>query len=342
MGNHDHGEHSSLIAPPIEDHATKENNADIRKLLLTAVLTLIFFGIEVVGGYISGSLALFSDAAHMLSDSTSLIISVLALWVARQPASDMMTFGYARSEVLAAFVSVLFIWTMTAVLVVQAIGRLIEPEDVNGKVMIITGIFGLFFNVSKGLVLEHSHGVGEECCDHDHDHGDGETEENGFLMKLVGRLTGADIENPAIRAAFLCVITDSMQNVGVIIAGLAIMKNSEWTFVDPCVTFLFSIVVLLATKDLMRWTLEILMEGTPRKLSVSKIREKLLAIKSVRSVSELRAWSITMQSSALTVHIFKDNSSTDDQVLKQAEHVLKHEFKIDLTTVQIQVEGSAV
>lgn len=346
---HDHDEHSSLIARPsggATDTHNSENSANIRKLLLTCVLTLIFFVIEVIGGYLSGSLALWSDAAHMLSDSTSLIISVLALWVARQAASDTMTFGYARAEVLAAFVSVLFIWTMTGILVVQAIGRLIQPEVVDGKLMAITGLFGLFFNVMKALVLEHSHGHGEDaCCAHDElEHASSGLEENGtgFLSKLIARLTGADIENPAVRAAFLCVVTDSLQNVGVILAGLAIMRNSKWTFVDPCVTFVFSFVVILATKELGRTTLKILMEGTPPNLSVRNIRKRLLEIQSVIRVDQLRAWSITMQRTALTAHITKENSASEAQVLKEAQHILRHEFKIDLTTVQIDVEGSAV
>lgn len=216
-----------------------------------------------------------------------------------------------------------------------------EPEEVDGKLMAIVGLFGFAFNVSRGIVLGHSHNHhGDECCDGDelvhvlvHEDEHGHRENSGFITWIIAHVTGADIENPAVRAAFLCVVSDSLQNIGVNIALLVIYRNESWTLVDPCVTILFSIVGILATKDLARQKFGILM-GTPRGVSVDEIQE-LLSINSVIPVNELRASSITMKRTVLTANICKDNSASDEEVLKQAEHILKNKFNIAFTTVQI-------
>lgn len=149
--------------------ATRERRHEIRVLATASLLTTFFFFVELFGGYIAGSLAVMSDAAHLLSDLAGFVISLLALKIASLPANAFLSFGFARAEVLGAFVSILCIWILTAALVVCACYRLVKPEIVNGPLMLVLGVIGLGVNFLLGFVLSSS----QSTHTHLHDHGDG-------------------------------------------------------------------------------------------------------------------------------------------------------------------------
>lgn len=152
------------------------------------------------------------------------------------------------------------------------------------------------------------------------------------------KLTGDDIESINVRAAFLHVLGDALQSVGVMLAGTLIMYRPHWTILDPLCTIFFAGIVLFTTKNLAVQTLSVLMEGTPLGISLRAINERLCSIKGVTKVGDLHAWSITLKRPALSVHLHKLSCVSDHEVLKQAQHVLNHEFGIDHSTVQINCE----
>ncbi len=318
-----------------------ENAADkskeIRKMQLSAALTLVFFFVELVGGYFAGSLAIMSDAAHMLSDLAGMLISLTAIWLGQFPPSDTMSFGYARAQVIGALFSLIFIWVITAFLIGSAIMRFLYPTEVKGPLMVLLGSIGLLINLLIGLVLGagymHLHGDGN-CGNPDHQCGSqSDNESKGFFN--WDRLTGAFIEDPNIRAAYIHVLGDALQNIGVIIAGIVITIRPTWNFVDPACTLLFAGIVFMTTKDLALKLLRILMEGVPDHISLPEVREKLQAISGVSAVMKLHAWSIGIDSYQMTVHLAKDKSGNDQAVLASAKTMLKNEFKMTDAIVQI-------
>ncbi len=355
-------ETSSLLSSRPNDHEAGivENGADkreaMRKILYSIALTTIFFFVELVGGYIAGSLAIVSDAAHMLSDLAGMLISLAAIWLARYPPTDTMSFGYERAQVIGALFSLIFIWVITGFLIVSAIMRFLYPTKVKGPLMVLLGSIGLAINLLIGLVLGHGHvhlhdhdHSAHHSHDHDHnqDHGhsnghdhdhhskdDGHNHSRGGIFSW-DRITGAFIQDPNIRAAFIHVAGDALLNIGVIIAGMVITMRPTWNFVDPACTLVFAGVVFMTTKDLALKMLRILMEGVPDHISLPEVREKLQAIRGVRAVMKLRAWSIGIDTHKMAVHLAKDKSENDRDILASAKTVLENEFKISDTIVQI-------
>ncbi len=373
---------TSLLLPPRNDDLDSDDlsllseavqergRGELRILVAACCLTCFFFVVELVGGYYAHSLAVMSDAAHLLSDLAGLFISLIAVSLSRVPASEMMSFGYARAEVLGAFVSVIFIWGLTGVLVVAAIRRIFYPTPVNGRLMLLLGAVGLAVNICLGLVLGHGHRhvhLHSHCHDHDeenlahdydhdhvhhhhnnyhtHDHegvehrhaqDEEENEDSGNKWGLNwNRFTGADIESVNVRAAYLHVLGDALQSVGVILAAIVIMFVPKWTVVDPICTLLFAVIVVFTTKGLAHEVFEVLMEAAPRNVRLRSVCARLTSINGVVRVGDLHAWSLSLQRPALSAHIYSDGTVSDHHVLKQAQHILKEEFGVEHTTIQI-------
>eukprot|EP00123_Amoebidium_parasiticum_P021371 comp6607_c0_seq1/m.2380 comp6607_c0_seq1/g.2380 ORF comp6607_c0_seq1/g.2380 comp6607_c0_seq1/m.2380 type:complete len:476 (-) comp6607_c0_seq1:68-1495(-) len=379
----------------------KEFQTKTRNRLLTAagICMLAMIG-EIVGGYLSGSLAILTDAAHLLSDLAGFLISLFALWLAQRPASHNLTFGYHRAEIIGAMVSVLVIWIVTAVLVYEAVNRVITPETVNGKVMSITAAAGLLANIVMLYVLGHSHGHGPGGG-HGHSHGSPSASHDGGepigenvsmrgAQNLHRRNTngnGSDRENHVhdddascaesghghghshgnaknarnadknahghghshgvsgpghkrrkninLRSAYLHVVGDFIQSIGVLIAGIVILIKPEWHIVDPLCTFLFSFLVMATTFNLTREAMHVLMEGTPRGIDAAEVKASLEKIPGVLFAHDLHIWSLTIGKAALAVHL---SVETEDRrhVLLQAQHVLADEWGIVHTTIQLE------
>eukprot|EP00181_Compsopogon_caeruleus_P002720 CAMPEP_0184683112 /NCGR_PEP_ID=MMETSP0312-20130426/9977_1 /TAXON_ID=31354 /ORGANISM="Compsopogon coeruleus, Strain SAG 36.94" /LENGTH=445 /DNA_ID=CAMNT_0027135201 /DNA_START=42 /DNA_END=1379 /DNA_ORIENTATION=+ len=378
------------------------------RLILSAALCGVFMVVEVVGGYLAGSLAVMADAAHLLSDLVGFLVSLIAISVSDIPGDGLMTYGYARAEVIGALVSIFLVWALTAVLVFMALMRIFHPQDVNGPLMFLIATFGLIVNVVMGLVLGHNHNHGSgghghghdhhvghghahDCEDsavhpgdtHDHDHvvqlthgpghdhhhggyncenevlgdslrgaGYSSIEPMGFrdascraqnrsagnsgwtFGGLIKKLIGDDIRSVNIRAAYLHVLGDILQNVGVMLASLVIWWNAELRIADPICTLFFSIIVVYTSRGLVSEAVVVLMEGVPRGIVVSDVWNSLMKIGGVVEVEDLHIWSLTTDKPTLSAQLI---TSSDDfhSILKDAQKMLQERFGMMHTTIQL-------
>ncbi|XP_033696505.1 proton-coupled zinc antiporter SLC30A2 isoform X2 [Tursiops truncatus] len=213
-----------------------------RQLCVACAFCLLFMIGEVVGGYLAHSLAIMTDAAHLLTDFASMLISLFSLWMSSRPATKTMNFGWHRAEILGALISVLSIWVVTGVLVYLAVERLISGDyELEKETMLITSGCAVVVNIIMGLILHqsgHGHSHGHE---HSHD-------------------TSQQQENPSVRAAFIHVVGDFLQSLGVLVAAFILYFKPEYKFIDPICTFLFSILVLGTTLTILRDVILVLME----------------------------------------------------------------------------------
>ncbi|KAF7704525.1 hypothetical protein HF521_021597 [Silurus meridionalis] len=201
-----------------------------KKLLFTCIICLVFLIGELLGGYVAHSLAIMTDAAHLLTDFGSILLSLFSLWMSKKPASKSLTYGWHRSEILGGLFSVLSIWVVTAVLLFIAIQRIINNDyEIHSSAMLITSVCAVLVNILMALILHQSpvsHG-------HSHDH-----------------------NNTSVRAAFIHVLGDLLQSLGVLLAAMIIYFRPEWKIADPICTFLFSILVVATTTTILKDILE--------------------------------------------------------------------------------------
>jgi len=282
------------------------------QLISASMLCLIFMIAEAIGGYFSNSLAVMTDAAHMLSDFTSFLVSLFALWVSSRPPSKRMSFGFYRAEILGASLSVLMIWILTGVLLYAAIDRLIHPNyDIDADTMIIISGIGVAMNIAMGMLLHgglcdklntvhhgHTHGGGGS---HGHSHTDGRNHNHSHNNGSNNHSHSS--QNMNVRAALIHVIGDLVQSIGVLIAAFVIKYWPELRIADPICTFLFSGLVLATTIGLVRDASHVLMEGVPRNIDYNQVRFDLKTIDGVLAVHDLHIWSLTLDRNALTVHL---------------------------------------
>ncbi|XP_053382354.1 proton-coupled zinc antiporter SLC30A2-like [Mercenaria mercenaria] len=292
--------HESKTRPDIDKRAR-------RKLLIACVLSLTFMIAEVIGGIFAHSLAIVSDAAHLLTDLASFLISLLALYLASRRATKKLSFGWYRAEILGALVSILFLWVITGVLCYMAVERVVSMDfEVNATVMLITAACGVAFNLLMGDSLA--------------------TEVKGHSHKA----------NINVKAAFIHVLGDLLQSVGVLVAAFIIYFKPSWKLADPICTFVFSVIVLGTTLTIMRDILVVLMEGTPRSVNFKAIYRSLKDIPEVKDIHDLRIWSLSMDKVALSVHLAVSRTTNTLEVLEQASCMIRYKFGITETTIQIE------
>ncbi|XP_048206522.1 zinc transporter 2 isoform X2 [Perognathus longimembris pacificus] len=267
---------------------------------------------EVIGGYLAHSLAIMTDAAHLLTDFASMLISLFSLWVSSRPATKTMNFGWQRAEILGALLSVLSIWVVTGVLVYLAVERLISGNyEIEGGTMLITSGCALAVNVIMGITLHQS----------GHGHSPDDTSQQ---------------QNPSVRAAFIHVIGDLMQSLGVLVAAYVIYFKPEYKFVDPICTFLFSILVLGTTLTILRDVILVLMEGTPKGMDFTAVRDLLLSVDGVEALHSLHIWALTVAQPVLSVHIAIAQNADAQAVLKASSTHLQRKFHFHTITIQIE------
>ncbi|CAN8013686.1 unnamed protein product, partial [Ixodes persulcatus] len=201
------------------------------------------------GGYLSNSLAIMSDAAHLCADLAGFVISIFAVWIAQKSPTKRMSFGFYRAEILGAMVSVVFIWVLTGILVYTAAQRIYHDDyDIDADIMLIVSGTGVAMNIIMGLIL---HGWCPVGGSHGHSHG---------LRSSHGHSHG-ERSNINIRAALIHVLGDLLQSIGVLIAAYVIKYKPEYKIADPICTFVFSALVLFTTVSILRDAVVILMEG---------------------------------------------------------------------------------
>ncbi|GCC22858.1 proton-coupled zinc antiporter SLC30A2-like [Chiloscyllium punctatum] len=306
------------------DHKEVDKENARRRLYLASAVCLVFIISEVIGGYLAQSLAIMTDAAHLLTDFATMLVSLFSLWISSRPATKTMNFGWHRSEILGALVSVFSIWVVTGVLVYLAIERLISGQyDIKGGAMVITSGGAVAVNILMGIILHQS--------GHNHSHGS------------TGEVRSHDIEsnanshmNPSVRAAFIHVVGDLLQSISVLIAAYIIYFKPEYKIVDPICTFLFSILVLGATISILRDVLCILMEGIPKGMDFNQVKESLLLIDGVKAMHSLHIWALTVNQPLLSVHIAINEDANAREILAEANHMLHSKFDFHSITIQIE------
>eukprot|EP00095_Tigriopus_kingsejongensis_P010058 maker-scaffold99_size374999-snap-gene-2.26 protein:Tk10058 transcript:maker-scaffold99_size374999-snap-gene-2.26-mRNA-1 annotation:"zinc transporter 2" len=319
-GQRDEHDHDSGTSRGLHCHANANPpGVDKRarnKLLVALVLCVVFMIIEILGGVFSGSLAIMTDAAHLLTDIAAFCVSLFSIYMASRPATQTMSFGYHRIEVLGAIVSVLLIWLVTGALVIVAIERIINKDfEINAGIMLLTSGLGLLFNIVMGCTLhQHAHSHGGE--DHGHSHASG--------------------ENINVTAAYIHVIGDFIQSLGVFVAALLIYFKPEWHLADPICTFLFSFLVLATTANILKRTLQVLMEGIPNGVSFQVVQDALNNIEGIVSVHNIRIWSLTTQKIAMSAHLAIAPGTNAQAVLMEASQKIRSQYDIHEMTLQVE------
>ncbi|KAL6965729.1 Metal tolerance protein 1 [Sarracenia purpurea var. burkii] len=345
----------------------KERSSSMRKLFIAVALCLVFMSIEVVGGIKANSLAILTDAAHLLSDVAAFAISLFSLWAAGWEATPRQSYGFFRVEILGALVSIQLIWLLAGILVYEAILRLIhDTGEVNGFLMFLVAAFGLVVNIVMAVILGHDHSHaghdhGHGHNDHDHNHGHGQgvqitthphgheelsrDEEHGHaheedldepLVKKTSRDKGKKQRNVNVHGAFLHVLGDSIQSVGVMIGGAIIWYKPNWKIIDQICTLIFSVIVLGTTIKMLRNILEVLMESTPREIDATKIEMGLCEMDEVVAVHELHIWAITVGKVLLACHVKIRPYADADMVLDKVIDYIRREYNISHVTIQVE------
>jgi zinc transporter 2 len=288
------------------------------RALITAIcISTIFFIVEILASYYSGSLAILSDSFHLLADISSFCISLYAIHLSQKRATSTHSWGYHRAEILGALFSTLLIWVLVILLVWEAIERIRNPKPIEANIMFFTALFGVFVNVILAYVL-HSHG---HCHDHHHEHHHNleqhhehlpsECSSTGDEEALIHQpRASAPIEdeteavNMNITSATLHVIGDLVFSIGVLIAASVIWIWPDLEIVDPICTFLFSVIVLATTISFIWRAVDILMEGnlspwidclaTPRHIQPDNVRADVLALKGVLDIHDLHIWNLSV------------------------------------------------
>lgn len=309
------GEHCHQLVPITVDEKAR------CKLIIASILCVFFMIGEAIGGYLSSSLAIATDAAHLLTDFASFMISLFALWVASRPATRMMSFGWHRAEVLGALTSVLMIWVVTGILVYLAVQRVITKDfEIESTSMLITSGIGVVVNLVMGLTL-HQHG---------HSHSGSQNHVESQVENRGPR------HNINVRAAFIHVLGDFIQSFGVFIAALVIFFKPSWVLVDPICTFLFSVLVLITTFAIIKDTMLVLMEGLPKGMDFTQVMNTFLNIEGVVRVHNLRIWALSMDKTAISAHLAISHGAIPQKVLQQASHDIRSQFHFYEMTLQIE------
>uniref|UniRef100_A0A3B1KKL2 Proton-coupled zinc antiporter SLC30A8 n=1 Tax=Astyanax mexicanus TaxID=7994 RepID=A0A3B1KKL2_ASTMX len=330
----------------------KEKKVARKRLYIVSVVCLVFMVGEILGGYFAGSLAVMTDAAHLLVDFTSFIISLCSLWLSSRPATHTLNYGWHRAEILGALLSVFTIWLVTGVLVYLAVERLISDDyEIEGTVMLITSGCAVLANIIMALTLHqsghgHSHG-GLSSQGHGHSHSGAHSHEkknghshayaNGDSHNPENKTTGKKTqENASVRAAFVHVIGDLLQSISVLVSALIIFFRPEYKMADPICTFLFSLFVLGTTFTIMRDILVVLMEGTPAGVDYREVRERLLSVKGVKAVHNLHIWALTMNQAVLSAHVAIDDATEPQVVLREITQSCFTTYSFHSVTIQLE------
>ena len=318
----------------------------MRRLKTATALCATFFVVEVTGGYIAGSLAVLSDAAHLLADLASFAVAITASHLGSLPTTDQHTFGLKRVESLAALFSMISLALVSVGLAIEAVRRLISPPEqpVDGPLMSGIATIGVVVNIILAVVLgeHHVHMPGHSHDhSHDHNHDDDDDVENGdygSVLQHSDELPPPAVEgntkprNINLHAAYLHVMADLAQSVAVLIAGLVIWAKPTWQIVDPICTLLFCALVFYSTLGVLRSSISVLLEEVPPNLSWRELHDDIEAVPGVEGVHDLHIWSISHSIPTLSVHCFSENPQ---QALEDIYLVCK-KYGIVHATIQVQ------
>lgn len=282
-------------------HAESESGNSRSRLVIALFLTAGYMVVEAVGGFLFNSLALLADSGHMLSDVMALGLSWFALQIGQKSPTDRHTFGFKRTEILAALMNGVALWVIVGLLFYEAVRRLFQPPAVEGTGMLIVASAGLAVNI--------------------------------LIASLLFRARG---ENLNMKSAFIHVIADALGSAGAIMAALVILATGlNW--VDPLVSVLIGFLILFSSWELLKESVHILMEGVPTGMQIRDLEQTLIDQDGVCCVYDLHVWSITSNRHALSAHVVLSDPAEDrNEVLRRLNSVLFEKFHIDHATIQIE------
>ena len=302
-GGHDHHGHD-------HDHAHDLRGASKRSLVLALLLISSFMFVEVVGGVLSGSLALLADAGHMLTDAAAILLALFAMWIAERPASVESTFGYYRTEVLAALFNTLSLWLIAGWIFFEAYHRIRETPEVEGPLLLGVGAAGLVVNILAAYVLHRAAG-----------------------------------ESLNAEGAFQHVMADLFGSIGVVVSGVLILvfatsPDSGWFIVDPILSIGIGLLILRSSWGLFMRVFKVLIEGTPKHLDMYRICSDMEDVPGVTIIHDVHAWTITSGYDAMTAHVLVDSGrrGQEDAMLARLRAIA---YGYGLGHVTLQLEYSA-
>ena len=272
----------------------------IIRLKLVLLLISSYIAVEVIGGLLTGSLALIADAGHMLTDAGGLALALFAINFSTKPATPQRTYGFYRIEILAALANGAVLILVSIYIIYDAYGRIIEPPEIQSIPMISIAAIGLAVNL-----------VG---------------------MKL---LKGHAKENLNMEGAYLEVLKDTLGSVSIILVGVIIF-TTKFYLADPIISVGLAFYILPRTWSLMKKSINILMEGVPMNISYEEVKKAILQIKGVTGVFDMHIWTITSGMDAITAHVVVSDPSKSQTILKEISSILEKRFKITHTTIQIE------
>jgi cobalt-zinc-cadmium efflux system protein len=300
--NHGHGGHEN------HEHGAHLRAVSRRRLWWAMGIILVFLLVEVIGGLLTGSLALLADAGHMLTDLLALAMAVFVGYLADRPATPARTFGFLRAEVIGAFINGATLILVVGLIFREAIGRFLHPAEVAGAGMLGVAIAGLAANLASAWVL-----------------------------------AGSRKENINVEGAFLHVLADTFGSLGVVVAGIVILATG-WLPADPLASVLIGLLILWSSIGLLRRTLAILIQATPPHLDFHEIQAALEANEHVAAVHDLHIWAVTSGFPILTANIWLKPMCSDpacwQQCLRDLQNTLNERFGIEHATLQLEPAGT--
>jgi len=276
-----------------------------RRLLLALGITVAVAAAEVVGGIVGNSLALISDAGHMVTDVIALGLSLFAVRLTKRAPTPTRTFGYFRAEIMAALANGALLVLVSAYILYEAYQRIFEPADVQGGLMLAVAVVGLAANLGSMALLR-----------------------------------GSSEKSLNVRGAFLHMLSDAISSVGVIVAGLVIIFTG-WSIVDPIVSIAITGLILRGAVSLMRESMNVLLEATPKHLKVEEIVREVKAIPGAKDMHDVHVWTISSGMYALSAHVLTENRALAEcsAVLERINEMLWDKYAIGHTTLQLECDA---
>jgi len=284
-----------------------DTNSNMRRVTIALVLTGVFMIVEVIGGILSGSLALLADAGHMLTDTMALALAAVAFQVSKRPADTKLTYGYQRFQILAAFVNGLSLLLIVGWILYEAFDRFMSPQQVLGKTMLLVAAAGFVVNVISFAVLH-----------------------------------GGDRDNLNIRGAAIHVAGDLLGSVAAIVAAVVIIYTG-WMPIDPILSVAVALLILKSAWSLLKHSAHVLLEGAPDWLDTDSMQSKLMEqVPEVASIHHVHVWGMTPQDLMLTMHVcIRETPENPTDIIRRTKAVLRAEYGIGHSTVELETDDCA-
>ncbi len=280
------------------------SDGNMRRVVLALILTGSFMVVEVIGGILSGSLALLADAGHMLTDTMALALAAVAFHVSKRPADRRLTYGYHRFQILAAFVNGLSLLLIVGWILFEAVQRFLSPTEVLGQTMLVVAGAGLVVNIVAFVILH-----------------------------------GGDRDNLNISGAAIHVAGDLLGSIAAIVAALVIIKTS-WMLIDPILSVAVAMLILKSAWALVKRSAHVLLEGAPEWLDVEEMQRKIIAeMPGVSGIHHVHVWGLTPQDLMLTMHVCMEaEAANPTDTIRRVKDFLRRDYGIGHCTIELEVD----